>query len=117
MAVEELHFAPYMVESSASNPELAVFFRHHAPYVLEAPAVNAAQSVFINSINDYVLFGRDIPSAASLRYTVVYEVLSASPISARPQVIDTRMYQVFGGKRNLTPRLKVPTVTVYEIFT
>ena len=117
MSVEDFHFAPYIVESTASNPDLAVFFRHQATYILEAAAVNAAESVFINSHNNYVLFGRDTPADLSLRHTALYGVFSSASAGDQLQVTATGPYLLTGGKQNLTPFLKVPNVTFYEIFT
>ena len=117
MAVEEFHFAPYVLESAASNPEFSVFFRHHAPYILEAAAANAEFSVFANSFNSYIINGRDEPDDWSLRHLRFYMVQAPAPVATRPQVLQTTVHQISGGKFNLTARLKLPFTTAYEILT
>ena len=115
MAVEDFHFAPYVLESASANPDFSVFLRHCSPYLLEAAAANAEFSVFVNSCNSYSLEGREKASAQSLRLVKSYLIESVE--LSQPNMTQTRAYSVLGGFRNLTPYLKVPEIAAYEIFT
>jgi len=117
MAVEELHFAPYMVESSASNPDFAVFFRHYSPYVLMSASANADFSVFLQKSNYYSIEGVDFDAVTRFRHTQLYTLMSATPTDDRVRVMETKAYEVLGSFQSQISRLEVPHVTAYEIET
>lgn len=95
MAVEVFNTTGYIFESSAANPELAVFLRNASPYILEAPAVNSAFAVFVLGFSSYTLSGRAKPNSVYLADARIYEV--AGPHASKIGYHRPTFHTVIGG--------------------
>lgn len=117
MAVEVFQHSPYVLESSASNPDFAVFFRNHGAYVLMASVTNPEFSVFVQESKDYYVFGGKTPNDWVVNIIKMYSVLSPAVSGDRPKCQELFVYGIFGGKRSLQPRIEQAFHSVYEVFT
>lgn len=117
MAVEVTHQSPYILESAASNPDFAVFFRHYGSYALMSSVSNPEFSVFMQENKFYNVSGGKRPNEWTVNVIKLYSIMAPAVSGDRPTQQELFVYGLFGGKRSLQPRIEQAHISVYEVFT